>query len=202
MHALLRRRGVIAALLLALVGLGALALLLTGAGQNSEAPRGGPITMASTDGAFSLSHLTEDQIAMVSFGYTSCPDVCPITLAMKRQALAQFDESIRERIVPVMITVDLERDTLARLREYVSAFGDEFIGLVGTPDELEDVTERYGVVWQRREATDSTMAYTVDHTAGLFLVNREGVILERVLYSPTPSALVSALDRELERGTG
>ncbi|WP_252108141.1 MULTISPECIES: SCO family protein [unclassified Halomonas] len=202
MHALLKRREVIAALLLVLGGLGALALLLTGAGQKSDAPRGGPIAMASTDGAFSLSHLDEDQIAVVTFGYTYCPDVCPITLAVKRQALEQFDDATRERIVPVMVTVDLERDTLARMREYMETFGSEFVGLVGSPGELADVAERYGVVWQRREAPDSSMAYTVDHTAGLFLVNREGEILERVLYSPTPSALVSALDRELERGTG
>ncbi|MFG6667807.1 SCO family protein [Halomonas sp. HNIBRBA4712] len=192
------RTGVLLTALLALVALGAVAFFATGE-RKAEGPRGGPIAMASTDGAFSLANLDEDQIAVVTFGYTYCPDVCPITLAIKRQALEQFDEATRERIVPVMVTVDLERDTLARMREYMEAFGSEFVGLVGSPGELADVAERYGVVWQRVESPDSRLAYTVDHTAGLFLVDREGEILEQVLYSPTPSALVSALERELSR---
>ncbi|WP_447554575.1 SCO family protein [Vreelandella sp. EE22] len=201
MQTLLKKRSPlsIGALLGLLIALVALAFFIWGANEDDGAARGGPIAMASTDGAFSLSQLEDDQVAVVSFGYTYCPDVCPITLAVKRQALGQLDDEQRQRVVPVMITVDLERDTLARMREYMEAFGSEFIGLVGSPRELEDVAERYGVVWQRHEAPDSRMGYTVDHSAVLFLVNRDGEILDQVLYSPTPAALVSALDRELAR---
>ncbi|WP_447530308.1 SCO family protein [Vreelandella sp. TE19] len=194
-----KRPAVIVAVFLGVAALAALVLFIMGSSDDEQGLRGGPIAMASTDGAFALTQLEEDQVAVVSFGYTFCPDVCPITLAVKRQALAQLDEETRERVVPVMVTVDLERDTLARMREYMEAFGEEFIGLVGSPKELEDVAERYGVVWQRVDTPDSSMAYTLDHTAGLFLVNREGDVLEQVLHSPTPGALVSALDRELRR---
>lgn len=202
MHAFFKRRATMLAALLVSVGVIALSLFMILFQTDDPDVRGGPIAMASTDGAFSLSRLEQDQVAVVSFGYTYCPDVCPITLAVKRQALAQLDEAERARVVPVMVTVDLERDTLARMREYMQAFGEEFIGLVGSPGELEDVAQRYGVVWERVDMPDSRMAYTVDHSASLFLVDREGEILEQVLYSPTPGALVSALNRELERLKG
>ncbi|WP_404376226.1 SCO family protein [Vreelandella aquamarina] len=188
------------------LGLGVLAILLCvtaiglyrfGIGQSDSEPEGGPIAMPSTQGDFSLTQLSNDEIAIVSFGYTYCPDVCPMNQAVKRQALAQLSDAQRDRVVPIMITVDPERDTLARMSEYMQFFGSEFIGLVGSQEQLTDVAERYGVIWRRVEAPESAMAYTIDHSASLFLVNRKGEILQRVLYSPTPHGLVSALESEL-----
>ncbi len=121
-----------------------------------------------------------------------------MTQSVKRQALAQLSEEQRERVVPVMVTVDPERDTIARMQEYMGFFGEEFIGVVGSQEQLEDVASRYGVIWRKVEAPDSAMDYTIDHSASLFLVNREGDILQRVLYSPTPHGLVSALESELD----
>ncbi|MCO7229806.1 SCO family protein [Halomonas sp. CnH100-B] len=167
------------------------------AGEDPDEPTGGPIAMPSTQGDFSLAQLGDDEIAIVSFGYTYCPDVCPMNQAVKRQALAQLSDTQRERVVPVMITVDPERDTLDRMSEYMQFFGEEFIGLVGSQAQLTDVAERYGVIWRRVDAPESAMAYTIDHSASLFLVNRDGEILQRVLYSPTPHGLVSALESEL-----
>ncbi|MCH4812007.1 SCO family protein [Vreelandella neptunia] len=164
---------------------------------NSDEPVGGPVEMPSTQGDFSLTQLDDDQLAILSFGYTYCPDICPMTQSVKRQALAQLTDAQRERVVPVMITVDPERDTIERMQEYMGFFGEEFIGAVGSQAQLEDVASRYGVIWRRVEAPDSAMAYTIDHSASLFLVNSEGDILQRVLYSPTPHGLVSALESEL-----
>ncbi|MFI8748388.1 SCO family protein [Vreelandella lionensis] len=185
------------ALLGVLVVAATLGLYQLGVGQESDEPQSGPIAMPSTQGDFSLTQLGDDEIAIISFGYTYCPDVCPMNQAVKRQALAQLSDAQRERVVPVMITVDPERDTLDRMSEYMQFFGSEFIGLVGSQEQLTDVAERYGVIWRRVEAPESAMAYTIDHSASLFLVNREGEILQRVLYSPTPHGLVSALESEL-----
>lgn len=185
------------ALLGVLVVAATLGLYQLGVGQESDEPQGGPIAMPSTQGDFSLTQLGDNEIAIISFGYTYCPDVCPMNQAVKRQALAQLSDAQRERVVPVMITVDPERDTLDRMSEYMQFFGSEFIGLAGSQAQLTDVAERYGVIWRRVEAPESAMAYTIDHSASLFLVNREGEILQRVLYSPTPHGLVSALESEL-----
>lgn len=187
-------------LLAALVVVSLIGLYQTTLESDSAEPVGGAIEMPSTqEGDFSLSQLNKDDIAIVSFGYTYCPDVCPMNQAVKRQALAQLSDAQRERVVPLMVTVDPERDTLPRMKEYMQFFGDAFIGLVGSQDQLEDVAARYGVIWRRVEAPDSAMSYTIDHSASLFLVNREGEILQRVLYSPTPHSLLSALENELDR---
>ncbi|MGP5310146.1 SCO family protein [Vreelandella alkaliphila] len=184
-------------LILVLLTISAIGLYQFAFQSDSDDVTGGPIEMPSTQGDFSLAQLDEGDIAIVSFGYTYCPDVCPMNQAVKRQALAQLSDAQRERVVPIMITVDPERDTLPRMEEYMQFFGDTFIGLVGSQEQLADVAARYGVIWRRVEAPDSAMAYTIDHSASLFLVNRNGEILQRVLYSPAPHGLVSALENEL-----
>ncbi len=184
-------------LILVLLTIAAIGLYQFAFQPNRDDVTGGPIEMPSTQGDFSLSQLDKDDIAIVSFGYTYCPDVCPMNQAVKRQALAQLSDAQRERVVPIMITVDPERDTLPLMEEYMQFFGETFIGLVGSQEQLEDVAARYGVIWRRVEAPDSAMAYTIDHSASLFLVNRNGEILQRVLYSPAPHGLVSALENEL-----
>lgn len=168
--------------------------------QSSGEPQGGPIDLPSTEGEFSLSQLDDDQLAVVFFGYTWCPDVCPMSLAVVRQVMGRLDPEQRRRVVPLMVSVDPERDTLARLEEYLGFFGEEFIGATGSEEVLEEVTQRYGVVWRRVETPDSAMAYTIDHSASLFLVDRNGEIRRRVLHSPTSGPLQAALVQALKEG--
>lgn len=188
--------GLGAALVLALIigGVGGYRYLVGGA---DDGPPGGPVALSSTRGDFALTQLEEDQLAILFFGYTYCPDVCPMSLSVIRQAMGQLDEAQRRRVVPVLISVDPERDTLERLEEYTEFFGDAIIGATGTQAQLEDIAERYGVIWRRVEASDSAMEYTIDHSSSLFLVDRQGRIQRRVLYSPTHHALAAALEKEL-----
>lgn len=188
--------GLGAVLVLALVagGLGAYRFLVDDA---DDGPRGGPVALSSTRGDFALTQLEEDQLAVLFFGYTYCPDVCPMSMSVIRQAMGQLEEEQRQRIVPVLISVDPERDTLERLEEYTGFFGDAFIGATGTQAQLEDIAERYGVIWRRAEAPDSAMEYTIDHSSSLYLVDRDGKIQHRVLYSPTHHALAAALEDAL-----
>lgn len=193
-----------------LVTLGLLGLLITAAGalalnhylsnQNQQPTSGlpgGPIELASTHGDFSLTQLDDNQVAIVSFGYTYCPDVCPMTQAVKKQALAALTPQQRERIVPLMISVDPQRDSLERLTQYTGFFGERFIGATGTQQQLEELAKRYGVIWRRAEAENSAMGYTIDHSSSLYVVDREGKILDRVPYSTNPEGLVTALNTAL-----
>lgn len=182
------------ALLAAVVGLWA---YQQQAGHDAGLPAGGPIELPSTQGEFSLAQLDDDQLAVVVFGYTWCPDACPMSLAVVRQVRQGMPPEWRDRIVPLMVSVDPERDTLARLEEYLAFFGEDFIGATGSREQLEEVAKRYGVVWRRVETPESAMDYTVDHSASLYLVDRDGVIRRRVLHSPTPGPLEAALDAEL-----
>ncbi|QOR40541.1 SCO family protein [Billgrantia diversa] len=160
-------------------------------------PRGGPVELPSTQGDFSLTQLEDDQLAVLFFGYTYCPDVCPMNMAVMRQIMQGLDEEQRSRVVPVLVSLDPERDTLERLGEYVAYFGADFIGATGSQEQLEELAGRYGVMWRRVETPDSAMEYTIDHSSSLFLVDRNGSILQRVLYSPTPHPLRAALEQEL-----
>lgn len=164
---------------------------------DASMPQGGPISLPSTTGEFSLAELGDDQLAILFFGYTYCPDVCPMSLAVIRQTLASLAESQREQVVPVLISLDPQRDTLARLEEYVGYFGPQFIGATGSQAQLQEIAERYGVIWRKVETPDSAMDYTVDHTSSLYIVDQEGEILQRVLYSPMPYALTAALKHVL-----
>ena len=200
----MKRQGLLAgiALLVLMLGVAGYGLFQQQAGTGTGSGggnglSGGPIELPSTRGEFSLAGLEEDQVAVVFFGYTYCPDVCPMSLAVVRQTLSELDEAERERVVPLMISVDPERDTIERLAEYTGYFGDAFIGATGSEAQLEELAERYGVVWRRVETPESAMGYTIDHSYSLYLVDREGTILRRVLYSPAPHALLSALDEAL-----
>ena len=198
----MKRQGLLAgiALVVLMLGVAGYGLFQQQAGNGSGGGNGlsgGPIELPSTRGEFSLAGLEEDQVAVVFFGYTYCPDVCPMSLAVVRQTLSELDEAERERVVPLMISVDPERDTIERLAEYTGHFGDAFIGATGSEAQLEELAERYGVVWRRVETPESAMGYTIDHSSSLYLVDREGTILRRVLYSPAPHALLSALDEAL-----
>jgi len=195
----MRRKGVWAG-----VGLIVLLLAVGGAGWYQQqaagvdgGPVGGPLALPSTHGDFSLSRLEEDQLAVLFFGYTYCPDVCPMSLAVVRQALAELEPDQRERVVPLMVSVDPERDSLARLEAYLGFFGERFIGATGSQAQLEELAGRYGVVWRRVEAPDSARGYTIDHSSSLYLVDREGEIQRRVLYSPSHRGLLAALRETL-----
>jgi protein SCO1/2 len=113
------------------------------------------------------------QVVLLFFGYTFCPDVCPVTLGTwKRVHEALGDAAQRVRFV--FITVDPGRDTPERLREHVENFNPDFIGLTGAPDELEPVYQQFGVYYEKDTAIESAAGYLVSHTASAFVVDLDG----------------------------
>src|SRR4030095_9954389 len=131
------------------------------------------IELTRSDGSrFQLSEM-RGHIVLLFFGYTSCPDVCPATLAELRQALAELDKQDAERVKVVFVTVDPERDTPERVQEYVDRFNPTFIGLGGEPAELEKIWAAYGVY---REVVDgqSAAGYIVNHTARVNMIDAQG----------------------------
>jgi protein SCO1/2 len=118
--------------------------------------------------------------SIVFFGFTRCPDVCPVTmtaLAQTSKLLADLPEPSRPRVV--MISVDPERDTPERLATYVRAFDPAFLGATGTKQAIDELAHRMGVLVATRPLEGDT--YTVDHTTSLFLVGPDGAL--RALFS-------------------
>lgn len=118
--------------------------------------------------------------SFVFFGFTSCPDVCPVTmsaLAQTRKLLADLPERSRPQVV--MISVDPERDTPERLAAYVRSFDPAFIGATGTKPAIDELAQRMGVLAATRPLEDGN--YTVDHSTSVFLVDPDGAL--RALFS-------------------
>jgi protein SCO1/2 len=113
------------------------------------------------------------KVVALSFGYTFCPDVCPTTLAELVQ--------VREKLGPakdgfrlVFVTVDPERDTPQRLREWAAAFSGGFTALTGSPDELARIRKAYGVVAEKRFVKGTSATYLIDHSAFVYVIDRDG----------------------------
>ncbi|HEX9839343.1 MAG TPA: SCO family protein [Anaerolineales bacterium] len=110
---------------------------------------------------------------LLFFGYTSCPDVCPTTMAELKQALEKLGEEDAKQVQVLFVTVDPERDTPERVQEYVDHFNSNFIGLSGTESELADVWRDYGVFRETMEGT-SAAGYLVNHTARVTMIDKDG----------------------------
>lgn len=108
----------------------------------------------------------------VFFGYTHCPDACPTTLGELRAALKMLGPKAAE-VQVLLVSVDPERDKPAVLREYAGAFGPNFLGLWGNPEETAAVTREFKIVVQKN-AGSTPESYTVDHTAGTYVFDRSG----------------------------
>jgi protein SCO1/2 len=138
--------------------------------------------------------------SFVFFGYTFCPDVCPTTLAAFRDVHARLADTpaLFSNVQFVLVSVDPERDTPARLREYVTYFGEDFLGVTGTNDQLDQITRAVGAVYAKVD-DGASGNYLVDHTASVFLVDPEGR-LHAVFSAPLePAQVVSALAKIRER---
>jgi protein SCO1/2 len=127
---------------------------------------------------FSLDAL-QGRIAIVFFGYASCPDVCPFTLA-KLATLRRQLGMAGEDLAVILVSVDPERDDLATLAEYVPSFDPSFFGVRIEPARLEAVTKGWFVGVRKQPPVSPGGYYTVDHTGTLFVVDRSGQLRVRI----------------------
>jgi protein SCO1/2 len=109
---------------------------------------------------------------LLYFGYTTCPDVCPTTLAELAQAMRTLGPKAGE-VQTIMVTVDPERDTPDRLNTYVRAFDPRFVGLSGTPDQIAAAAAPLGVYYQKHPVSGAA-GYLVDHTATTMVLDGDG----------------------------
>ena len=120
---------------------------------------------------FHLSEMRGSVVALF-FGYTSCPDICPTTMAELNQALGELGDQA-DQVQVLFVTVDPERDTPERMQEYVNHFNPDFIGLSGSEADLAKVWNSYGVFREVVEGT-SAAGYLVNHTARVTLIDQQG----------------------------
>ena len=111
-----------------------------------------------------------DRYTVLYFGYTTCPDICPTTLADLGKA-EQLMGATAERMQVIFITVDPERDTPQRLQDYLAYFSPNFIGMSGALDATERIASQLGVVYEKRYNSESATDYLMDHTATVIVLD-------------------------------
>ena len=112
------------------------------------------------------------KIVLLFFGYTSCPDVCPTTMADMVRVVEELGDKA-DSVQVVFISVDPDRDTSEKVQAYVDHFNKNFTGLSGSMDELQTVWDAYGI-YREITQSQSTTVYSVDHTARVMLIDSDG----------------------------
>lgn len=139
----------------------------------------------------SLSDL-RGQPVLIFFGYTFCPDVCPLTFSEFKRAKGILGAD-GERMQVLFISVDPERDTPEVLSRYVTAFDPGFIGLQGDEATLRRIGKEYGLYYQKREVEGSSAGYLVDHSSASYLVDAEGRLRMVYSYGTAPEVIAEGV---------
>jgi protein SCO1 len=137
---------------------------------------GGPFTLTDQNGQRVSDRAFAGQYRLIYFGYTFCPDVCPVDvqkLMAGFKAFEQADPARAKRVQPFFITVDPERDTPAVLKQFVSAFHPRLIGLTGSPEEIAATAKTFAAIYEK-DAGPDPKAYLVNHSRAAVLYGPDG----------------------------
>jgi protein SCO1/2 len=167
--------------------------------QQNQKSRGGDFTLLSADGAVSLEDF-RGKVVLIYFGYTWCPDICPTNLALMSAALSDIDETepeLLQQIQGIFISVDPERDSPERLKQYTQFFHKNIIGITGNKAVIDELAARYGVGY-RIVKQDSETNYVVDHTSETYVIDRNGVWVESLPHAAAADDIKASIMRHLQ----
>lgn len=153
---------------------------------------------ATTGETVMLSQLTADQWTLLFFGYTHCPDFCPLALADFKRVKAELGAD-GAAVQYVFVSVDSPRDTPTTLREFLSRFDPAFIGLVGDDVTLAQITPDFGLYYERQDDTGSA-AYLVDHSTRTYLIDPDMQLRITYPFDAEPEALAENIRAYLSAG--
>lgn len=158
----------------------------------------GDFTIETSSGALSLSDL-RGQVVVLYFGYTSCPDICPTTMAALNAAFRRLPEDARDATTVLMVSVDPQRDGVDRLAEYVGFFNPAFRAGTADPDTLAAIAKDWGVAYRYEEDEGSSLDYLVDHSTSSLLVGADGELIRTLPHGMHPQRIADAIRAAVER---
>lgn len=145
----------------------------TSSGQYVDPP-GGDFTLQSNTGSVNLSD-SKGKVRLLYFGYTFCPDVCPTSLSRIGAAFKKLNPDELNQVQGMLISVDPDRDSVEKLADYTKFFHSQIIGVTGTKEQIDEIAKRYDVKYRKAEGSTAA-GYLVDHTAYIFVLDKEGKI--------------------------
>jgi protein SCO1/2 len=153
------------------------------------------VQLIDTDSRQSGLDALEGRAALVFFGFTNCPNVCPA--AMQRMRLVERALGAPDALVSVLISVDGERDTPAVVKAYLEPFGQGFVGYTGPPAVVRDLGAAFSAVFFPGMPTDAAGGYNVEHTSQIYLVDAQGQLAATFYQAPVDD-MVAVTRRVIE----
>lgn len=179
----------------------------TGDGGSSTSVRssgtaqiGGPFSLTDHTGKRVTEKDFAGRLLLVNFGFTYCPDVCPTELQVISAALDKLGDKAKA-VQPVFITIDPERDTAEQMADYVSNFHGSLVGLTGSAEEIARVAKMYRVYYRRVDDPDSTAGYTMDHSAIMYLMGKDGKFLNHFVFGTKFEDMAKRLEAAIDAAT-
>ena len=166
---------------------------------SGDADIGGPFTLVDQTGRTVTEADFLGRPMIVYFGYTYCPDVCPLGLQSIAAALDQLTPEQAAQFQTVLISVDPERDTVEQMASYVvsPAFPEGLVGLTGTPEQVDAAVRAYRAYYARAEVEGAT-DYLVDHSSFTYLMDSEGEFARLFRHGQAPTEVAACLQDFLE----
>ena len=153
-------------------------------------------TLQSANGKIVKDEDFRGKYMLVYFGYTHCPDICPTTLLLISNALADIG-STAKRIQPIFITVDPERDSPKATATYAGHFSKDWLGLSGTPEQIKHVADGFKVYYSKVAQTNSAIGYVVDHSGFIYLIGPDGKYVDHFAANVSEQELADGLSHEV-----
>ncbi|HYN00432.1 MAG TPA: SCO family protein [Aestuariivirgaceae bacterium] len=157
---------------------------------------GGPFQLTAHTGARVSDKDLEGKYLLIFFGYTYCPDVCPTELQVISAALDQLGDKAKD-IQPIFITIDPERDTPDALSKYMPNFHPRYLGLTGSPEEIDRVAKAYRVYYAKAKEVEEG-DYLMDHSSIIYLMDKQGTFLKHFSYGTDAKALAAGIEAAIE----
>ena len=148
---------------------------------------------------FQFSQL-RGKLALIFFGYTTCPDACPTTLSKLSHVYKMLDDSEQKRLVTVFVSVDPGRDTPPVLKKYLAYFRINTIGLTGPKEDIDQVVRQYGAKYEI-EQSDSAAGYHINHSTDLYLLNERGEVARTFSYADGAQLIADEVHRLQAQGS-
>jgi protein SCO1 len=157
---------------------------------------GGPFTLIDSQGQTVRWSDFDGRWRMVYFGYTWCPDVCPFDLNRMMQGYRLWADDypdLADSVQPIFITIDPERDTPAKIAEYTANFGDNLLGLTGTPEAIAEAASNFAVFYGRGP-DDENLGYLMEHSNAAYLMDRTGQPIALLPVDESPQGVADQLE--------
>ncbi len=154
---------------------------------------GGAFTLVDQNGETVTDETFKGRYMLVYFGYTFCPDVCPTALNRNSEAMDLLGERA-EKVVPILITVDPERDTVDHMKEYATFFHPRLVALTGSEEQVKAAAKAYRVYYAKvEEETADPDNYLMDHTAITFMMGPDGTFVQHFSHDATPEEMAERM---------